>query len=100
MPEALHGADVTRVRQWYLDASARRYRQTIVLSSFASPEMNALLSRQCGSHAGKAKLVPHFKVSTVTATQAFTCHDNLQAYHAGSSRKPLHLNWYSISVVN
>ena len=62
MPGALHGADVTRVRQWYLDGAAHRYRQTIVLSSFATPEMNALLSRQCGSHAGKARLVPRFRV--------------------------------------
>ena len=62
VPEALHGADVTRVRQWYLDGAARRYRQTVILSSFASPEMNALLARSCASHAGKAKLVPRHKV--------------------------------------
>ena len=59
---ALHGADVTRVRQWYLDAGAGRYRQTVLLSSFASPEMNALFHRQCGSHAGKAKMVPRYQV--------------------------------------
>ncbi len=65
VPEALHGADVTRVRQWYLDGAARRYRQTVLLSSFASPEMNALFSRSCASHAGKAKLILRHKVRAV-----------------------------------
>ena len=66
VPEALHGADVTRVRQAYLDGAVRRYRQSVLLSSFASPEMNALLARSCASHAGKAKLVARHKVSSVS----------------------------------
>ena len=48
-------------RQWYLDGAARRYRHTVLLSSFASPEMNALFGRSCSSHAGKAKLVLRHK---------------------------------------
>lgn len=34
------------------------YRQTILLSSFASAEMNALLGRCCRNHAGRVRLVP------------------------------------------
>jgi U3 small nucleolar RNA-associated protein 25 len=34
------------------------YRQTVLLSSFASAEMNALLGRCCRNHAGRVRLLP------------------------------------------
>ena len=37
------------------------YRQTVLLSSFASAEMNALLARSCRNHGGKARLWPTHK---------------------------------------
>ncbi|KAK3269459.1 hypothetical protein CYMTET_22098, partial [Cymbomonas tetramitiformis] len=54
-PGASHEQNLMRVREWYLDGSAARYRQNIVLSSFPCVEVNALM-RQCSSHAGQAKV--------------------------------------------
>lgn len=45
-----------RVREPLLAGQGALYRQTIVLSSFASAEMNALLNRACCNWAGKIKL--------------------------------------------
>ena len=56
MPKDLHDADVMRVREWYLAGHGADYRQNILLSSFLSPELHALFSNLCHSHAGKAKL--------------------------------------------
>jgi len=56
LPKDLHGADVMRVREWYLSGRAADYRQNILLTSFLSPELNALIGNLCHSHAGKAKL--------------------------------------------
>ncbi|KAK9823260.1 hypothetical protein WJX72_001434 [[Myrmecia] bisecta] len=61
VPEEQHGVDIMRVREWYLSGWGRFYRQTIVLSSFASAEMNALFNRTCVNHAGKARLRPVYK---------------------------------------
>lgn len=51
-----------RVKEWCLGGQARHYRQTILLSSFVSAELNALFSRTCVNHAGKACLKPVYKV--------------------------------------
>ena len=56
LPEAQHGTDIMRVREPLLAGQGALYRQTIVLSSFASAEMNALLNRACCNWAGKIKL--------------------------------------------
>ena len=47
--------DVMRVRESHLEGLARHHRQTIVLSSFASPEINALARNQCANVAGRAR---------------------------------------------
>lgn len=56
LPEAQHGTDIMRVREPLLAGQGALYRQTIVLSSFTSAEMNALLNRACFNWAGKIKL--------------------------------------------
>jgi U3 small nucleolar RNA-associated protein 25 len=48
--------DVMRVRPWYLDGHARHYRQTVVLSAHAAPQLSALLRQHCANWAGKARL--------------------------------------------
>jgi len=48
-------ADVMRVRESHLEGLARHHRQTIVMSSFASPEINALARNQCANVAGRAR---------------------------------------------
>ena len=47
--------DVMRVRESHLEGLARHHRQTVVLSSFASPEINALTRNQCANVAGRAR---------------------------------------------
>lgn len=42
---------------WYLAGRAALYRQTVVTSSFASPDLLGLLSKRCSSHAGRARLL-------------------------------------------
>lgn len=56
-----HGTDIMRIRPWYLDGQARFYRQTILLSSFLNPEMNALFNRLCVNYEGKVKLLIEYK---------------------------------------
>ncbi|KAG6467336.1 hypothetical protein ZIOFF_074840 [Zingiber officinale] len=60
-PSKQHGTDIMRIRPWYLDGSARFYRQTILLSSFLNPDMNALFSRLCLNYEGKVKLISEYE---------------------------------------
>lgn len=55
-PEKHMGSDIMRLREWYLSGLARHYRQTIVLSSFATPEVHALFARTAQGHGGRWKL--------------------------------------------
>ena len=57
-PKEAHGCDFSRVRNWYLDGNARYLRQTIVLSSFNTPELNQVYTRCMLNIAGKAKITP------------------------------------------
>ncbi|KAM0841157.1 hypothetical protein ACQ4PT_059201 [Festuca glaucescens] len=60
LPSKEHVANVMRIRPWYLDQRERYYRQTIILSSYLTPEMNALFNRSCSNYEGKVKLVTEF----------------------------------------
>ncbi|KAI9754731.1 MAG: hypothetical protein M4579_004578 [Chaenotheca gracillima] len=57
-PKEPHGCDFSRVRPWYLDGQARFLRQTLVLSSFNTPELNQIFSKHMLNVAGKVKLAP------------------------------------------
>ncbi|KAL8509562.1 hypothetical protein ACS0TY_016687 [Phlomoides rotata] len=56
LPSKQHGADIMRIRSWYLDGQARFYRQTILLGSHTNPEINALFNQHCLNYRGKVKL--------------------------------------------
>ncbi|KAL0682425.1 hypothetical protein Bca4012_049272 [Brassica carinata] len=51
-----HNTDVNRVRLMYLDGHARFYRQSIILSSYLTPDINALFNEHCLNYKGKIKL--------------------------------------------
>jgi U3 small nucleolar RNA-associated protein 25 len=54
IPKQQHNTDIMRIRDWYIGGRAKAYRQNILLSSFESPEMKSLFSRQCHNHSGLA----------------------------------------------
>lgn len=56
LPEEQHGVDIMRVREWCLAGLGRNFRQTLVLTSFLSAEINSLAARLCCNHAGRTKL--------------------------------------------
>jgi len=49
-------ADMMRVRPWYLNGWARHYRQTVLLSAHAAPQLSALLRARCANASGAARL--------------------------------------------
>lgn len=55
-PKDLHGCDITRVRNWYLDDKAKYFRQTIALSAFNTAELNSLFFNQSRNWAGKINI--------------------------------------------
>lgn len=57
-PKEAHGCDFSRVHTWYLDGLSKYARQTIVLSSFNTPNINALFSHKAHNLSGKAKITP------------------------------------------
>ena len=59
-PKDLHGADVSRIRQVYLDGHAKSLRQTIIFSAYITPEMNSLFNKYLLNVAGKVKLQPSY----------------------------------------
>ncbi|CAM8913404.1 unnamed protein product [Rhodiola kirilowii] len=61
MPKKQHGTDFMRVKRWYLDGLSKYYRQTIVLGSYLTPEMNALFNRHCFNFQGKITLACKFE---------------------------------------
>ncbi|KAF0903605.1 hypothetical protein E2562_028017 [Oryza meyeriana var. granulata] len=61
LPSKEHGTNVMRIRPWYLDQHACYYRQTILLSSYLTPEMNVLFNGLCLNYEGKVKLVTEYK---------------------------------------
>lgn len=61
LPSKQHGTNVMRIRPLYLDGQARFYRQSIILSSYLTPEMNGLFNRQCLNYKGKIKLACEYK---------------------------------------
>ncbi|GAB7342148.1 hypothetical protein MBLNU457_g0410t1 [Dothideomycetes sp. NU457] len=57
-PKESHGCDFSRVRNFYLDNQASYVRQSIIFSSFITPELNRLYNTNLLNVAGKTKITP------------------------------------------
>lgn len=59
VPREQHGVDIMRVREWHLSGWARHYRQTVLLTSFLTPDMNAVLGGPlCTNYRGRLRVAP------------------------------------------
>jgi U3 small nucleolar RNA-associated protein 25 len=56
LPKESHDTDFSRIKPWYLDGLAPYLRQSILLSSFETPEMRSLYNHSLKNVAGKVKV--------------------------------------------
>ncbi|KAJ2744430.1 rRNA-binding ribosome biosynthesis protein utp25 [Coemansia sp. BCRC 34301] len=57
-PKKDHGCDFSRVRNWYLEGTAQHRRQTILISEYMTPEIQAVFNNNCRSIEGKVRIKP------------------------------------------
>jgi U3 small nucleolar RNA-associated protein 25 len=94
LPKESHGCDFSRIRSWYLDGLAKHVRQTIILSSYVTPEINRLVTKYLHNIDGRVKYVPTYRgvitdVSTtlpVQVTQTFVRFESRSALVDGDAR--------------
>ena len=55
-PQQSHGVDFGRIRLWSLDGHSKLYRQSVILSSVPSPEINNVWNRNCLNYMGKVRV--------------------------------------------
>ncbi|OLL22578.1 U3 small nucleolar RNA-associated protein 25 [Neolecta irregularis DAH-3] len=55
IPSQSRGCDFSRIKEWYLDGNAKYMRQTIVYSSYLTPELNSLYNLHMLNYEGKIK---------------------------------------------
>ncbi|KIJ55372.1 hypothetical protein M422DRAFT_57837 [Sphaerobolus stellatus SS14] len=61
LPKEAHDADFSRIKPWYLDGHAAYLRQSILLSSYETPEMRTIFNHQLKNVAGKLKTEKRWK---------------------------------------
>ncbi|KAJ1668659.1 rRNA-binding ribosome biosynthesis protein utp25 [Coemansia sp. RSA 1813] len=60
IPKKDHGCDFSRVRNWALEGMAQYRRQTILISEYMTPEIQALFNNNCRSIEGKLRVKPTY----------------------------------------
>ncbi|TPX73884.1 hypothetical protein CcCBS67573_g04846 [Chytriomyces confervae] len=55
-PKSAHDCDFARTKSWYLDGRSALLRQSILLSAFPTPEINALMAKSCKNVDGRIKI--------------------------------------------
>ncbi|KAH0543660.1 rRNA-binding ribosome biosynthesis protein utp25 [Glutinoglossum americanum] len=79
-PKEAHGCDFSRVRNWYLDGTAKFRRQTIILSAFNTPELNSIFSNHMKNTEGKIKFTSNYDGAIlelgITIKQSFSRYDS------------------------
>eukprot|EP00736_Rhodelphis_marinus_P008498 Rmarinus@m.1610 len=66
LPKSDHGADFSRVFEWALSGHAKHYRQTLLFSDAAFPELNALFARQCTNYEGKIRVQRTYPTGSIS----------------------------------
>ncbi|KAG9287018.1 hypothetical protein G9A89_022982 [Geosiphon pyriformis] len=56
IPKDAHDCDFARIKNWYLDGSAKYFRQTLIFSDYLTPEMNSLYNKYLLNIDGKLKI--------------------------------------------
>lgn len=59
-PKKDHGCDFSRVRSWFLEGMAKHRRQTILISDYMTPELQAVFGNHCRSVMGKTRIKPNY----------------------------------------
>ena len=59
-PKEAHGCDFSRVRSWSLDGHAQHLRQTLVFSSFNTPDLNSIFVNRMTNIAGKVRFTQKY----------------------------------------
>ncbi|KAI8621569.1 digestive organ expansion factor [Chytriomyces sp. MP71] len=62
-PKSAHDCDFARIKNWYLDGRAPLLRQSVILSQFIAPEMNALMTKLCKNIDGRVKVTEQYQGS-------------------------------------
>ncbi|KAG0261999.1 hypothetical protein DFQ27_002676 [Actinomortierella ambigua] len=65
IPKNPHGCDFSRVRNWYLDGRSKYLRQTVVVSSFPTPEINAIFKKCSRNIAGKMRITQAYEHGSI-----------------------------------
>ncbi|KAJ2787963.1 rRNA-binding ribosome biosynthesis protein utp25 [Coemansia interrupta] len=60
-PKKDHGCDFSRVYNWLLEGMAEYRRQTIMISEYMTPEIQAIFNNNCRSIEGKVRFKPFMK---------------------------------------
>ena len=54
-PKSTHDTDISRVRMWAVNEWSKYYRQSLMFSSFPTPEINGIFNKYFQNFAGKTK---------------------------------------------